>query len=256
MKIDIILILVGLVSGIINSIAGGGGILIFPTLLAAGLPAIIANATSSLVVWPGALTSAYGYRNYIKKIPRYYLLLLVPCFFGSIIGSFTLVHTSNTFFEKLTPWLVVIAVVLLALQPTIHKQMAKRSKKSKNKHSIRTVIIVSLLVFPLAIYGGYFGVGYGIMMLAFLGFTSLTNIHQMNGVKNVGGACIAIISTVFFVRAGLINWHAGLFMLSGCAIGGILGSKIALKISATTVHNITVIAGCIVAIYLLVKSYH
>ena len=255
MKIDILLVIVGLLGGIINSIAGGGGILMYPTLLAAGLPAIIANATSSLVIWPGALTSAYGYRKYIKKVPRYYFILLIPALFGSIIGSLILVKTSNILFERIAPWLVVIAVFLLAIQPKIHDHLRKSINKSNSKHPVLVIGVVSILVFPLAIYGGYFGVGFGIMLLAFLGFTTLTNIHQMNGIKNLTGATIAIVSTLYFARAGLIDWHAGLFMLSGNAIGGAIGSHIAQKFNTKIIHRVMVFVGGIVAIVLLYRAY-
>lgn len=251
----LLLCLTGVLGGMINAIAGGGGILMFPALLAAGLPAIVANATTSLVVWPGALTSAYNYRKELHKIPSYYLILLIPAFAGSVIGSLTLVHTKSTTFEKLAPWLVVFAVLLLALQPLIHHFVEVRSGRSLKRHPVRVILVISLLVFPLAIYGGYFGVGYGIMVLALLGFTNLKSIHQMNGVKNLSGAGIALFSTGYFAWHHLISWRAGIAMAIGTAIGGILGAKLALHAPAKIVHRITVVIGLIVALVLLAKAY-
>jgi len=245
----------GLAGGMINAIAGGGGILMFPALLAAGLPAIIANATTSLVVWPGAISSAYGYRKQLSKIPAYYLFLLIPALLGSIIGSFTLVHTQNQLFERLAPWLVVFAVLILALQPTIHAFVRSRSGRKINRHPLRVVLIIGCLVFPLAIYGGYFGVGYGIMVLALLGFTNLKNSHQMNGVKNLSGAVIALFSTGYFAWHHLINWRAGIAMAIGTAIGGTLGARLALRAPAKIIHNVTVVIGFVVALILLAKAY-
>ncbi len=247
----ILLLITGLIGGAINAIAGGGGIIMYPALLAVGLPPIIANTTSSLVVWPGSLTSAYGYRQELKKVPRSFLWLLAPCLIGSIIGSYVLIHTQAKTFEKLAPWLVLSAVVLLALQSRIHRWLTRQTKK-RQMHW-HTLPLICLATFPLAIYGGYFGVGFGLMMLAFLGFTSLKNIYQMNGVKNLCGAAMALVATIYFAHYGFINWPAGLTMVVGTAIGGLLGSQLSQKISAHLVHDLTVVIGLIISIILLVK---
>ena len=255
MNIDILLFIAGLAGGAINAIAGGGGILMYPALLASGIPALTANATASLVVWPGALSSAYGYRDSVKKIPRYYWWLLVPSVIGCIIGSLTLIHTSSSTFERLSPWLVVFAVLLLAFQPWIRSRVEKRSHHSLKRHPLRVVFVICLLALPLSIYAGFFGVGYGIMMLAFLGFTNLKTIHQMNGLKNIIGSVMAIIATIYFAHAGLIHWHQGLVMSVGTVCGGFLGASLAQKVSSKKVHDLTVIIGGTIAIILLVQSY-
>jgi len=255
MKTDILLLVAGLLGGVINAIAGGGGILMFPALLAAGLPALTANATASLVVWPGALSSAYGYRKQLAKIPRYYFWLLVPCIIGGVIGSQILIHTSNSTFGRLAPWLMVLAVALLALQPYIRAKIEQRSGRTLKSHPFRVLAVISVLALPLAIYGGYFGVGYGIVMLAFLGFTSLKTIHQMNGLKNLSGATIALISTAYFAHAHLIDWHPGLIMAAGTLTGGIIGANLAQRVSSKRVHDLTVVIGGTITIILLLKTY-
>lgn len=247
----LLLLVTGLLGGAINAIAGGGGIIMYPALLAAGLSPIIANATSSLVVWPGSITSAYGYRRQLKKVPRTYIWLVVPCLIGSLIGSFVLIHTPPTTFERLAPWLVLSAVMLLALQSQIHRWLSAQAKRRKMHW--HTLPLICLTTFPLAIYGGYFGVGFGLMMLAFLGFTSLKNIYQMNGVKNLCGATMALVATIYFAHYGLINWSAGLTMVCGTAIGGLVGSHLSQKVSAHLVHDLTVGIGLIISIVLLIK---
>jgi len=232
MEHTLLLLITGLIGGGINAIAGGGGIIMYPALLAVGLPPIIANTTSSLVVWPGSLSSAYGYRK-------------------ELIGSYVLIHTQAKTFEKLAPWLVLSAVVLLALQSRIHRWLTHQTKKQK--FHWHTLPLVCLLTFPLAIYGGYFGVGFGLMMLAFLGFTSLKNIYQMNGVKNLCGALMAIVATIYFAHYGLINWSAGLTMVCGTTVGGFVGARLSQKISAHLVHNLTVVIGLIISLVLLLK---
>lgn len=247
----LLLFIAGLIGGAINAIAGGGGIIMYPVLLAVGLPPIIANTTSSLVVWPGSLTSAYGFRKDLRKVPRSFLWLAIPCLFGSLLGSYILIHTNPTTFERLAPWLILSAVALLALQSRIHKFVMSQTK-TKN-HRWQTLPLVILAAFPLALYGGYFGAGFGLMMLALLGFSGLKNIYQMNGVKNLTGAVMAVVATIYFWHAGLINWPAGLTMAVGTTIGGYTGSRLTHRISAHLVHDLTVAIGLIISLVLLLK---
>lgn len=248
----LLLLSAGIAGGMINAIAGGGGIIMYPALLASGLPPIIANATSSLVVWPGSLTSAYGYRKELRKVPRAYLWLALPCLVGSIIGSVILVNTEPHVFEQLAPWLVLSAVILLATQSRLHRWLSSQSKKRKIHWHALPIIYVA--VFPLAVYGGFFGVGFGLMMLALLGFSTLQNVHQMNGVKNLCGVIMAVVATIYFTRAGLISYESGIIMAAGTAIGGTIGSCLAQKVSAHLVHNLIVLFGTIIVIILFMKS--
>lgn len=248
----LLLFIPGLLGGMINAIAGGGGIVMYPAMLASGLSPIVANATVNLVVLPGSATSAFGYRKEIAKIPRYYFWLLIPCFIGSVIGSYILIHTNAVTFEKLAPWLVLSAVILLALQSRIHRWLSKQSKKRKIHW--HTLPVLFLATFPLAIYAGFFGVGFGLMMLALLGFTTLRSVHQMNGLKNLCGIVIAAVALTYFARTGLIDWQSGLIMAVGTAIGGYTGSRLSQKVSAHVVHDATIVIGTIISIVLIVRS--
>lgn len=248
----ITLVLVGFVGGIINAIAGGGAIIMFPALLAIGLPPIIANATSSLVVWPGSLTSAYGYRHDLRAVPRKFIWLALPAIAGAFIGAVILTHTKPATFEHLAPWLVLSAVLLLVLQSRIHKFVMAQSKKRKiHWHTFPLICLVTL---PLAIYGGYFGAGFGLVVLALLGFSELKNIYQMNGVKNLTAAVMAITATIYFGRSGLINWQYGLTMATGTALGGFTGARLTKHVSTHAVHNITIALGFAIAIVLIVRG--
>lgn len=248
----LLLFIPGVAGGMVNAIAGGGGIILYPGLLAGGLNPLAANATASLVALSGATTSTYGSQKQLRRIPRIYLWLAVPCLVGSMIGAAILVHTESSTFEKLAPWLVLSAVVLLALQSRIHRWL--ETQKKRRKLHWRTMPLIYVAGFVLAVYGGFFGVGYGLMMLALLGFTTLKDIHQMNSVKNFCGAAMSIVATVYFAYAGLLDWHAGLIMSAGAALGGYAGVRLAQKISAHLVHDLTVAIGFIIAIVLLVKS--
>lgn len=248
----LLLFIPGIIGGMINAIAGGGGIIMYPALLAAGLPPIIANTTSSFIVWPGSLTSAYGYRKDLRKISKSFLWLAVPSVAGSLIGSYILIHTEPVTFEHLAPWLILSAVLLLATQSRIHRFVTAQTKQHKIHWHTMPLIYVTVL--PLAIYGGFFGVGFGLMMLALLGFAGLRDIFQMNGVKNLVGAVMAITATAYFWHAGLIDWSAGLTMAGGTTIGGFVGARLTKKVSAHLVHDLTVALGLIIAIVLIVQS--
>ena len=248
----LLLFIPGLLGGAVNAIAGGGGIIMYPALLAAGLPPIIANTTSSFIVWPGSLTSAYGYRKDLGKVPKTFLWLAIPSVVGSLIGSYVLIHTRPATFEELAPWLILSAVLLLATQSRIHRFVMKQTRRRKIHW--HTMPLIYAAVLPLAIYGGFFGVGFGLMMLALLGFSGLKDIFQMNGVKNLTGAAMAITATIYFWHAGLIDWPAGLTMAAGTTIGGFAGARLTKKISAHLVHDLTVAIGLIIAIVLIVRN--
>lgn len=224
----------------------------YPAYLASGLTPLMANATASLSVLPGSSASAYGYREHIRKIPKKYWWLLVPCLMGSFIGNFLLVRTQPEFFERLAPWFVLSAVALLAVQSRLHRWLSKQTKKRKiHWHTLPLLCIFAL---PIALYCGFFGVGYGIMMLALLGFTGLASIHQMNGLKNCCGIVMSTISVIYFSHAGLIHWQSGLIMAAGTSIGGYTGSRLSQKVSAHLVHDLTIAIGLVISIVLIVKQ--
>lgn len=251
---DIILFLVGIIVGAMNGIAGGGMLIGFPVLLAVGLPALAANITSNIIVLPGSISSVYAYRAYIRKVPRRYLLLILPCTVGAAVGALLLRHTTHTKFQHLVPGLILFAVLLFAFQPFLHFHLNKQLHKNKrHKQSMTVLIIITIALFPVAIYGGYFGAGFGFIMLAFLGFTSLHDTHQMNGLKSLAGATIALMSIIFLFTTHLINWHYGLVMAAGGIVGGYYGSVLTQKLSTHTIRIFVIIIGLITASFLALR---
>ncbi|GAC1499882.1 MAG: sulfite exporter TauE/SafE family protein [Candidatus Saccharimonadales bacterium] len=250
---DITLFFVGILVGGMNAIAGGGTIIGYPAMVAAGLPPLVANVTGSLVVLPGLISSVYGYRKYLTKLPRRYLILLVPCVIGGIVGSLILRHTSSTQFEKLVPGLIVFAVILFAVQPLLHFHLHRHiSSKSKK---IQTLLLIGLALLPTAAYAGYFGAGFGFIMLAFLGFTSINDVHKMNALKNIAGAVIAVVTIICLLNTHLFNWHIGLIMATGNAIGGYSGARLSLRLSSHIIRILVIVFGFMAAIYLGLRAY-
>jgi hypothetical protein len=221
-------------------------------LLTSGLSPVVASATASLNVLPGSAASAYGYHDHIRKIPRSYFWLILPCFIGSIGGNYLLIHTKPHIFAKLAPWFVLSAVALLAVQSRLHRWLTQQTKKRKIHW--HTLPLLCLFALPISLYCGFFGVGYGIMMLALLGFTALTSIHQMNGLRNCCGVVMSAGSVMYLGHAGLLHWQSGLVMACGTTLGGYTGSRLSQQVSAHVVHDITIVIGLIISIVLLVKQ--
>lgn len=250
---DLLLFGAGIVVGAMNSIAGGGMLVGFPVMLAAGLPALAANVTANIVILPGSLSSAYGYRDYIRKVPKRYLLLLIPCIIGAAIGATLLRNTGSEDFQKFVPGLVLFAVILFAFQPYLHFHLHKHmSRKSK---AFKPLILIAIALLPVAIYGGYFGAGFGFIMLAFLGFTKLHEIHKMNGLKNLTSATIACTSLFCLLGTGLINWHFGLVMAAGGIVGGYYGSVLTRKFSTHAIRVVVIAIGLVTVTWLGLRTY-
>lgn len=250
---DILLALVGVIVGAMNAIAGGGMLLGFPILLATGLSPLAANVTSNIVVLPGQLSSAYGYRHYIRKLPKRYLLLLLPCFIGGLLGATALRHTSSAEFEKMAPALILFAVLLFTFQPFLRHHLHLHIK---GKHrSLRPLVLIAIALLPTAIYGGYFGPGFGFIMLAFLSFTTLHDFHQMNGLKNLAGVSIAAASLICLLPTHLINWELGISMAVGNAVGGYMGARYSQRFSSHSVHFFVSAVGFCAALVLAIQVY-
>ncbi len=250
---DILLLFAGFVVGSMNAIAGGGMLIGFPVLLAYGLSALTANATGPLIVLPGQITSAYGYREYLRKTPRKYAWLLIPLLVGTLIGAVALRHTSGDRFEELVPWLIYFAVGLFAFQPFLHNYLHKHMRTRSKR--IKPLFLIGLGLLPVGLYGGYFGPGLGFLMLAFLGFTRIHDAHQMNAMKNVAATFMCIVSIIILSHGSFIDWHSGLIMAVGSAVGGYAGARFAQKISNHSIRVAIISIGVATATYLAFRNY-
>jgi uncharacterized membrane protein YfcA len=257
MPIQLVLLLIaGFLAGVINSIAGGGSFILYPLLLGLGVPPISANASCTIAVLPGTASSAYGYGPHIQKLPKRYFLLLIPGLAGGLVGAVLLGHTPNRTFEYIVPWFVLAASALLMLQPKIHAWLYKKeNQKIVKKHLFIALATVGLGVFALSIYGGYFGAGYGIMMLAFLGFTELTDIHQMNGLKNLVGIMINTTAVFYFITHGLISWKFVPALMIGNVIGGLLGARYSSKMRSGFIRGIIIGIALAISLILFARAY-
>jgi len=243
----------GLIAGGINAVAGGGSLLLFPLLVGLGLPAITANTTMSMIVQPGTMVAAFEYRKHLRKLSLHYYFLLLPCLVGSLIGAIALVRMPNKSFEHIAPIFMIMAVILLALQPLIHKSLYKG--KTLKKHHLALIILVALSFLIISIYGGYFGAGFGIIVLGLLGLTPLKDIQQMNGLKNLAGLAIGIVDCSYFIAHHLIDWRILPLFMIGTLVGGYYSAKYGSRLPETKLRIVIIISAALVTTYLTYKFY-
>ena len=240
-----------------NAIAGGGTLLTFPALVAAGLSPLVANATSTVALVPGALTSMLGYRGELAGARRWAIALTLPSLLGGALGAWLLLHTPGATFNHLVPWLVLGATALFVVQrpllPWIRRHHTTRlDDDALTKAGPSAALLLWQLT--IGIYGGYFGAGVGILMLAALGFMGFTNLHRMNGLKNWGGFCMNVIASVSFALSGIVDWPVALSMAFAAMAGGYLGSRGAQRIPQSYVRGAVVVIGFVSGVWLLWRS--
>jgi uncharacterized membrane protein YfcA len=260
-----LVVLASAVAGAVNSIAGGGTLLTFPALVGLGIPPIVANATSTVALWPGALGSMWGYRRELAGMRAWAIAFAAPSLLGGLAGAWLLLRTPEERFDALVPWLVLGATSLFMLQGWV-ASLARRATRDGPASSgaattperarpsaIRQPPPATLVIqFLVAIYGGYFGAGVGILMLASLGFAGLTNIHQMNGLKNWGGLCMNAVAAITFAFSDIVSWPVALSMAAGALAGGYAGSRLAQRVRQKIVRRAIVVIGVTSGIWLLV----
>jgi len=247
-----IIFFAGAAAGAINSIAGGGTLISFPALLWLGRDPILANATNTIAMWPGSLAGAIGFRRELSTVRRWLLLLVVPSLIGGALGGWLLLRTPTSTFERLVPFLILGATLLLAAQEMITARLGHLAHAHENP-TRGWVVFVFVFQFLVALYGGYFGAGMGILMLAALGLIGLTDMHQMNGLKNVLAVCINGVAAIYFVFAASVSWSDVAIMTCGTIAGGYLGARIARRLGRKFVRGAVVTIGIVMTVALLLK---
>jgi uncharacterized membrane protein YfcA len=244
-----LLALAAMAAGACNSVAGGGTLLTFPALTAV-VTGDVANATSTVALLPGSMAGAWGYRREVSHNKRLVLSLLAPSLAGGLLGALLVVWFPKQF-ESLIPWLILTAAVLFLVQPVVSRLLRKRASHSPVKAGFGTTAGVIVFQFFIALYGGYFGAGIGILMLASLGLMSVGDIHKMNGVKTVLASTINAASVVVFLATpDIIRWRYAAVMAIGAILGGYLGARTARKFPPAYVrYAVIVIAFGLSAFY-------
>ena len=227
----------------INAVAGGGTLLTFPTLLAFGTSPVMANATSTLALVIGTGGGMFGNRQYIKPVMPWLKRFLPVSLLGGLIGSALLTHTSNQIFGKLVPFLILFATLLFLAQGIFRRFAGSHLGTGQPIHIWGAIFFQ----FMVSIYGGYFGAGIGILMLATLGFVGMHNIYEMNTLKTILGSLINLVAAVWFFGAGLIDWPRAAVMTVGAVAGYYLGSHYSQRIPQARVRQIITAIGFIIS---------
>ncbi len=253
----LILSVSAVLAGIINSVAGGGTLLTFPSLtyvLGSGdEAAVIANATSTIALFPGSLASVWGYRQELKGTRSSLLPLLIPSLIGGAIGTWLVVSYPAKTFMLLVPWLILLATLLFMLQPTISKWTG--IGLPHEAPTLRTRVGIVAFQFLVALYGGYFGAGIGILMLTSLALMGDSNIHRMNAMKALLASIINGTSVTLFVWQNKVNWSLALPMIVAGIIGGFAGATLARKLNKNHIRYGVIVIGFVVSATYFVRVY-
>lgn len=238
----------GFLASSINAVAGGGSLITFPLFVAFGVPPVSANATTAVALWPGSLASAFGYRDQLAAAKRNLPYLIPPTILGSLFGAWLLTHTPARLFDFVVPVLILLATLLLAFQSQI------RAKVLGSKARLPTSAGV-VLQFLLSVYGGYFGAGMGIVMLALFGLFVEGTIHEHNALKNGLAVTVNIVASLFFLQAGLLWIVPGLFTMAGAITGGYVSARLATRVDPVKLRRFIVALGCAMTVWFIRQAW-
>lgn len=236
-------------AGAMNAVAGGGTFFSFPALLAVGVPPVVANASNSVALWPASLSGAWAYRNELARHRRYLVPLGAVSLVGGIGGGLLLLSTQDATFARLIPWLLLFATLLFAFSGKISALLQRASDHQPSNSP------VSLLGQGLvAVYGGFFGAGMGILMLASLAMAGHDDVHEINAIKNLLSAIVYSVTVVTFAAAGAVSWPHTLIMLAAATLGGYWGARIARRIPALWLRRFIIAVGLILTVFYFQKT--
>jgi uncharacterized protein len=243
------MVAIGAIAAAINTVAGGGSLISFPFLtLGAGIPSLQANATNSASLWPGSMAGAFGFRDLLHKTKKYFITLAIPTLFGSCLGAWLLTISPTKTFDSVIPFLILLASVLLVVQPKI-KELAK-------KHDRPTPLWVGVVIqFLVATYGGYFGAGMGLMMLGSFALYMEGNIHELNAVKNWLGLIVNLVASVFLALKGLVIWAPFLALTAGSLVGGFYAAKYSQRIASEKLRWVIAAYGFVMTGYFFWRAF-
>ena len=236
----------GFIAGLMNAVAGGGTIVTFPALIFAGISSIGANATSTVALLPGTLAGVAGYRRMLPAVWKWIRMFSAVSIVGGLAGAVLLTKTPEPVFDRLVPYLILFATILFTARGFFTRLFHLEAGRSISSRWLITAVIFQTLV---SVYGGYFGAGIGILMLASLGMLGFENIHEMNAVKNVLAFLINAIAAGYFIYKGLIVWPAAGIVAAGAIAGGYSGAHFSQKVPQLAVRfSITAIGLLITAV--------
>ena len=236
-------------AGAINSIAGGGTLITFPVLIWLGLDPKVANGTSTVALWPGLFGGLFGYRRELENSSTILFRLGLTSVIGGAVGAWLLIWTPSPVFADLVPFLILFATVLFMVQGEINKRL-RLGSIDLNPTGLWWIGAIVFQFFS-AMYGGYFGAGNGILMLAAMGLLGINELNRANGIKNFLGICINSIAVFSFALAGLVVWQDALVMACGALLGGYFGASMAVRAGQVWVRRGIVVIGLVIFVVMV-----
>ncbi|MEO7223347.1 MAG: sulfite exporter TauE/SafE family protein [Devosia sp.] len=251
---ELLLLIAGLLGGAVNTLAGGGSFIVFPALLAVGVPPVLANASNTYAALPGYVSGAIGLRKQMMEQKHLFLPYgIVSAIFG-YVGAELLLRVSDAQFSLVVPWLMLFAVVLFIFGGRINGFVAARAGTSRGAKAAGAVVLYVLLA-GLSIYGGFFNAGLGVLLLAFLTLSGIANIHAANGLKLYISSVIAFVAVIRFAIAGSIDWYHGSIALVGVTTGAYIAARLATRIPTRIIRGLVIVYGVGLTIYFFWQTY-
>ena len=247
----LILFIAGILSGGLNALAGGGGFITLPAFIWSGVPPILANTSGTIAVWPGVIAALFAFRRNLQRHKHPLKLYMAMGVVGSSIGASLLLFTTNAFFMALLPWLLLFATVLFIFGKRITDALV--AKRGGGEPFPRPVALS--LLFLIAIYGGYFGGGMGIMTLAVLTLIGMRDIHEMNALKSLLVVVINGVGVILFIATGKVAWVGCLVMTGGCIIGGYAAGNLSQKVPQASLRRLISGIACAMTVYFFIHAY-
>jgi hypothetical protein len=240
------LVTASFIAGVMNAMAGGGSFVSFPAMLAVGVPPIQANATNTVALWPGQLTSVWALWKDVRRdlLP----VILTASVVGGVAGAYVLLHTRQRTFLHLVPWLLLLASLLFGISGPVSRWLRRRSAEPHSPHRV-AAIPLTLTLLPICFYIGYFGAGAGFLLMTVLSLFGVEEMRTLNSLKVLGACLSNFCAVVTFIFGGAIEWHYCLISMLFAAVGGWVGAIYARRMNPNVLRAIVVITGCIVAAY-------
>ncbi|MEL7976046.1 sulfite exporter TauE/SafE family protein [Isoptericola sp. F-RaC21] len=241
----------GLGAGVLTSTVGVASLLSFPVLLAVGLPPVVANASNTVGLLPAGISGSYGYRAELRAHPRVAATVIATCAVGAVAGAFLLLKLPPGVFEAVVPWLILLTCLLVGAQPPISRWLARRRAANTGpRHQMSPVTSAFSLL--TGVYGGYFGAGSGVMMVAVLGLGTDLELRFVNALKTLAVMASNLVATVIFLVVADLDWTAILLLAGGSVVGGYVGARVGRRLPPTLFRSLIVIAGVVTAVVMLV----
>jgi uncharacterized membrane protein YfcA len=249
---EILIFLAAVTAGFINAMAGGGTLVSFPVLLAIGIPPIVANVTNTVALVPGTIGGMWSQRKDFKSQYQRLLKLLPVAIVGGIAGGLLILNTNENTFRSIIPYLILLATLLLAAQTKIKNWVVARMGHAHNEH--HNPIVMLSTVFAAAVYGGYFGAGLGVILMAVLGLVTDDSMTRLNFLKQALGFAINLAAAIYFAFSGKVDWMIALVMIFGSLLGGLIGGKLAGIMKPQVLRWIVVTAGLVASVIFFLKK--